>query len=167
MSRNFSNQLSGQIGEALVVSELGRRDIVATAFSGNVPDIDILADKNGNTTSIQVKAWKKGAVSFDAKRFLQITIENGKQEIKGIKTAVNRLPFYVFVKVGLKRGEDSFFVLDQLKLVSLIKQGYQSFLDLHGGVRPKNPETTHNSVTLQQLLPYEDNWAIILQELGE
>ena len=76
MSRSISNQLSGQIGEALVVSELGRRDIVATAFSGNVPDIDILAYKNGNTTSIQVKAWKKRAVSFDAKRFIQIKVEH-------------------------------------------------------------------------------------------
>ena len=76
MSRNFSNQLSGQIGEALIVCELGRRNIVATAFSGNVPDIDILACKNGNTTSIQVKAWKKRAVSFDAKRFIQIKVEH-------------------------------------------------------------------------------------------
>ena len=104
-----------------------------------------------------MKTWKKGAVSFDAKRFLEITIENRKQEIKGIKTAVNRLPCYVFVKVGLERDEDRFFVLDQLKLVSLIKQRYQSFLDLHSGVRPKNPERTHNSVTLQQSSPYVDN----------
>ena len=32
-ARNFSNQLSGQIGEALVVAELGRMGIVATAFA--------------------------------------------------------------------------------------------------------------------------------------
>ena len=47
MARDFSAQLAGQIGEALVVAELGRRDIIATASSGNVPDIDILAYKNG------------------------------------------------------------------------------------------------------------------------
>lgn len=37
--RSFNNQLAGQIGESLVVAELGRRGIVATAFAGNVPDI--------------------------------------------------------------------------------------------------------------------------------
>jgi hypothetical protein len=42
MARSFKTQLAGQIGESLVVAELGRRGIVATAFAGNVPDIDLL-----------------------------------------------------------------------------------------------------------------------------
>ena len=32
MKRNFNTKLSGQIGENLVVAELGRRNIIATAF---------------------------------------------------------------------------------------------------------------------------------------
>jgi hypothetical protein len=36
MPRNFKTQLAGQIGEHLVVAELGRRGVVATPFSGNV-----------------------------------------------------------------------------------------------------------------------------------
>ena len=39
--KNYSTQLAGQIGESLVVAELGKRGVIATAFSGNVPDIDI------------------------------------------------------------------------------------------------------------------------------
>ena len=46
VKKNFSNQLTRQISENLVVAELGRREIVATTFSGNVPDIDVLAYKN-------------------------------------------------------------------------------------------------------------------------
>ena len=43
-----SSQLSGQIGENLVVAELGRRGIIATANIGaNVKDIDVLAYKDG------------------------------------------------------------------------------------------------------------------------
>jgi hypothetical protein len=42
MARSFKTQLAGQIGESLVVAELGRRGIVATTFAGNVPDIDLL-----------------------------------------------------------------------------------------------------------------------------
>ena len=46
VKKNFSNQLTRQISENLVVAELGRREIVATTFSGSVPDIDILAYEN-------------------------------------------------------------------------------------------------------------------------
>lgn len=40
--RNFKAKLAGQIGESVVVAELGRRGIIATAFAGNVPDIDVV-----------------------------------------------------------------------------------------------------------------------------
>ncbi len=43
MGKNFNSKLSGQIGESLVVAELGRREIIATAFAGNIPEVDILA----------------------------------------------------------------------------------------------------------------------------
>jgi len=56
LEKNYSTQLAGQIGESLIVAELGRRGIVATAFAGNVPEIDLLAYKDGTTISLQVKA---------------------------------------------------------------------------------------------------------------
>ena len=42
MATGLSTKLTRQIGEHLVTAELGRQDIVATPFSGNVPNIDIL-----------------------------------------------------------------------------------------------------------------------------
>ena len=165
-SRNFANQLSGQVGEALGVAELGRMGIVATAFSGNVPDIDILAYKDGNSTAVQVKAWKTGSVSFDARRFLHIEFDGHKQIVTGIHEHIGRLPIYVFVKLGEDKSSDEFYILDQLVLAKLVNDGYQAFLDLHNGVRPRNPQTTHNSVTLTQLAPYKDNWNVLLNELN-
>ena len=47
MATGLSTKLTGQIGEHLVTAELGRLGIIATPFSGNVPDIDILAYANG------------------------------------------------------------------------------------------------------------------------
>jgi len=70
MPRNFKTQLAGQIGESLVVAELGRRGIVATTFAGNVPDIDILAYRDGATVAVQVKSVRAGNVSFNARRFM-------------------------------------------------------------------------------------------------
>jgi hypothetical protein len=47
--------LTGQIGEYLVCAELGRCDLIATPFSGNVPSFDVLAtDKSFRTVLIQV-----------------------------------------------------------------------------------------------------------------
>ena len=43
MKKYFSNQLSKQIGENLLVAKLGELGVVATTLSGNVPDIDVLA----------------------------------------------------------------------------------------------------------------------------
>ena len=164
-ARNFSNQLSGQIGEALVVAELGRMGIVATAFAGNVPDIDILAYKDGKSTAVQVKAWKTGSVSFDARRFLNIEFDGDMQLVKGIHSNLERLPIYVFVRVAEAKAKDEFYVVDQLTLAGIVKEGYLAFLDLHGGIRPRNPNTTHNSVTISQLEPFRDNWDVLLREL--
>jgi len=58
MPRNFHTQLAGQIGESLLVAELGRRGIVATAFTGNVPDIDLLAYRDGRTIALQVESLR-------------------------------------------------------------------------------------------------------------
>jgi superfamily II DNA/RNA helicase len=55
----LSNKLAGQIGEYRVCAELGRRGLIATPFSGNVPTFDVLAtDEQCRTVTIQVKALR-------------------------------------------------------------------------------------------------------------
>ena len=56
-------QLNKQLSEHLVAAELARRGIVATPFSGNVPDIDILAFKSGKSIPVQVKSAKTGNIT--------------------------------------------------------------------------------------------------------
>lgn len=43
MASGRSNKIVGQTGEYLVAAELGRRGLIATAFTGNVPHYDIIA----------------------------------------------------------------------------------------------------------------------------
>ena len=167
MVRNFNTQLAGQIGESLVVSELGRKGFVATAFSGNVPDIDLLAYKNGKTLHLQVKAWRSGTVSFDATRFLNIRMEEDKQIVEGFVDGLDEKLIYVFVNIGEQAGDDKFFILDELCLAGLVMQGYESFLSKHDGVRPRNAKTTHNSVTLEQLSAFSENWNLIDEQLAK
>jgi hypothetical protein len=42
MATGRQMKLVGQTGEYLVAAELGRRGLIATTFTGNVPDYDIL-----------------------------------------------------------------------------------------------------------------------------
>ena len=56
--KNYKTALKGIIGENLVTAELARRDIVASTLAGNIPDIDILAYKNGKTIPLQVKTQR-------------------------------------------------------------------------------------------------------------
>lgn len=163
MARSFKTQLAGQIGEALVVAELGRRGIVATAFAGNVPDIDLLAYKDGKSLAVQVKAWRNGAVSFDATRYLNIEIADDIQTVLSLNDELDPDLIFVFVMIGERLGDDRFFLLTQHNLQRLIQEGYVSFLNKHGGKRPRNALTTHNSVTLEQLLPFEDNWNLVAE----
>lgn len=161
MARSFSTQLAGQIGESLVVAELGRRAIVATAFAGNVPDIDLLAYKNGRTLHLQVKAWRAGAVSFNATRFLNIRREENVQIVEGLVAGLDADLVYVFVKIGEVAGQDRFFVLRQGDLAEIIRAGYEGFLTKHNGVRPRNADTTHVAVSEADLARFEANWQLV------
>ena len=163
MSRNFETQLAGQIGESLVVAELGRRNIVATCFAGNVPDIDLLAYRDGKTQHLKVKAWRNGAVNFDARRFLNIKIENNIQTVEGPDKSLDPNLIFVFVKIGNKIGNDKFFILQQSALQLIIQKNYIEFIDSYKGDIPRNRQKTQNSVNLQHLFPYYDNWNIIEQ----
>jgi hypothetical protein len=161
MIRNFSTQLAGQIGESLVVAELGRRGIVGTSFAGNVPDIDLLAYKNGKTLHLQVKAWRTGAVSFDARRFLSISRKESIQVVEGIHSGLDLELVYVFVEVGYQYGQDRFYVIKQGDLAEIVRVGYSGFLGKHGGVRPRNPDTTHSAVTKADLFKYQGRWDLV------
>jgi hypothetical protein len=53
MATGRSRKIVGQTGEYLVAAELSRRGLIATTFTGNVPNYDIIAsDETGRHVSI-------------------------------------------------------------------------------------------------------------------
>lgn len=162
--KDFSKRLAGQIGEHLVVAELGRREIIATPFAGNVPDIDILAYANGRAVPIQVKAMRKSTGTADAAKYLSIRFEDEQQIIDGI-TTVDRSLIFVLVRIGAARSQDRFFVLEQGRLQDLILRNHSRVLQQFGGRRPKNWASTHCSFDLGDLEDSEENWDLIARRL--
>jgi hypothetical protein len=53
MATGRHNKLVGQTGKYLVATELSRRNLIATTFTGNVPHYDIYAsDEAGHHVSV-------------------------------------------------------------------------------------------------------------------
>ncbi|TFB11470.1 hypothetical protein E3V55_03640 [Candidatus Marinimicrobia bacterium MT.SAG.3] len=158
MATGRSKQVTGQTGEYLVAAELCRRGLIATTFTGNVPDFDILAtDIKNNTFQIQVKAIRGSAWQFDGRKFLDIELRNDIQTVKrkkGKKDGFNRDLICVFV-VLKDYGEDEFFIFRWGFLQDYFFKHYRR------GKRPKNPSSFHCAIWPKQLKKHKDNWALI------
>jgi hypothetical protein len=162
MSTGRSNQLIKQIGEYLVACELARKGLLVATFSGNVPDFDLIAtDFKGSSCPIQVKTIKGGAWQFSIDKFADVTFEGNKQIVGEKKPLLIPQLVCVFVLAAKKYGEDQFFVLEWSKVQDIIIANYRRWLDAHGGVRPRKPDSLHCSIVESDLLGYKDNWLII------
>ncbi len=161
MASGKDNKLTGQIGEYLVTAELGRRGIIATPFSGNMPDFDIVAYAEQKTTHLQVKTIRKGDLQLNnIRKFLNIEVETEGQKIKGKNINLDRKLIYVCVFLGEKIGEDEFFIFSQGWLQDHI---YKTYL-----VRkpPLKIKSFHYAMRKNMMLKHKDNWKLIEKRLS-
>lgn len=120
-------QLTRQVGEHLVVSELGRHGIIATPFSGNMPYYDVVAlAPTGESFYIQVKAINTGDWQMNANHFLQI--EYNKDTEVQIKKGLRTLPIsplvFVLIKI-IQSGQDEFYILSYADVQKIVHDGYR------------------------------------------
>jgi len=166
MATARNNQLLKQLGEYLVACELARRGLLVATFSGNVPGFDlIVTDSEGSSCPIQVKTIKGGSWQFSMDKFADITFDGSKQIIGQKKPLLIPQLVGVFVLAADKYGDDKFFVLEWSKVQDILIANHRRWLDAHGGVRPRKPESLHCSIVEQDLRDYKDNWPIISSRL--
>lgn len=164
MASGRKNQLTKQIGEYLVAAELCRRGLIATTFTGNVPDFDIIATNEAfETIPIQVKTIRRGAWQLDAKKFLNIAIENGVQRIIDKLDLPNPNMVCIFVKF-ISQGNDEFYIFRLVDLQETIFEVHSQYLKKHGGRRPKNENSTHIGLNLKFLERFKNNWDLITSQ---
>jgi hypothetical protein len=161
MAPRHDTQLTRQIGEHLVTAELGRREILASPFAGNVPLIDILACNKGKAIPLQVKAIRGGDWQFTINKFVEVKVENEIQ-ILGEKLTPNipRL-LCVFVLLSTDYGKDKFFIFEWEQLQDIAESKYRVWLVAKGGRRPRNQEALHCGISPNDLAEFEGNWNII------
>jgi len=166
MATGREMQLTRMTGEYLACAELCRRGLLATTFTGSVPEFDILAtDKDLQTLPIQVKANAKGDWMLSGRKFLKIDY-NEKTEIQTIHGKINFKEsklIYIFVKI-IDQGKDEFYILPGQDLQRIILKNYGQYLKKHGGRRPQNPKSMNTAILLRHLSGYRDNWQLLWEE---
>jgi hypothetical protein len=161
MTTGRQNQLTKQTGEYLVCAELCRRGYIATSFTGNVPDYDIIAiNENNKAIPIQVKTIRSGTWQLNGRSYLDIEITVNKKQLIKKRDLPDKDLVHIFVKLA-ENGNDEFYIFRLKDLQDLVYNGYKSYLDSHDGKRPKNPESTHIDVSREQLSVYRDNWELL------
>lgn len=158
MATGLSNKLTSQIGEHLVTAELGRRGIIATPFSGNVPDIDILAHANGVSGHIQVKAINNGAWQFDARKFLDIELTDKGQNVLGLNKTIDRKIICVFVALGSALGEEVFYIFRWGWLQDYFSERYA------GRKPPYKISSCHCAIRKRDMKRHLNNWRLITKK---
>lgn len=166
MGSAYRNNLAKQIAEHLVCVELGRRDFVATPFSGNVPNFDVLvAGDSGRALPIQVKASRSTKWPSNALIWMDIELDSQTriQKLLGRKTLLT--PGLVYVHVALappdSTDRDRFFILTMADLQNCCVQHYKTDMDKRGWRRPKNPASFDLRYEAEEIEEFEDNWALI------
>ena len=161
MTTGRQNQLTKQTGEYLVCAELCRRGFIATSFTGNVPDYDVIAiNENNKAIPIQVKTIKSGTWQLNARSYLDIEITVNKKQLIKKKDLSDPDLVHIFVKLA-EDGNDEFYIFRLKDLQEMVYNNYKSFLDKHDGRKPKNPNSTHTDVSREQLSTYKDNWELM------
>lgn len=171
MLKGLSNKLAGQIGEFLVCAELGRRGLIATSFTGNVPEFDlIVADEALNTVPIQVKTSRSGNWPTRADLWIDILINDEEKAQIDRGDAEISNPELIYVCVSLAEvdstDKDRFFVLCKSELQSICSTNYRQWMAGINWRRPRNYKSLDNRYYLENLLPFENNWKLVSQQLA-
>lgn len=168
MATGLSNKLTGQTGEYLACAELGRRGLIATTFTGNVPEYDlIVCDESLNTIPIQVKTSRSDTWPSKASLWLNIELdEKNKRQINlGPKKITNPDLIYICVLLGDTQDKDRFFVCKKSDIQNICIKAYKSWMEPRNWKRPKNFKSLDNRYRLEDLLEFENNWSLVDSQL--
>ena len=151
MATGARNQQTGQAGENFVAAELNRRGAYAVTFSGNMPNIDIIASnlEQTKTANIQVKTKRKGD--------WQTTTKLGKKQ--------NRRPketnFWVFVDLKDLDQLPDYYVVPDWWIRNDIYERHQEYIKRYKGKRKINPASTHHSINNRRIEKWKNRWDIL------
>lgn len=142
-------QQVGQAGEHFVAAELHRRGAYAVTFSGNMPNIDILASdvEQTRTVAIQVKTKTYGT--------WHTTILRGEAR----KEPDDEARFWILVDIGRDpEMPPGFWVVPEWWIVNHIYVRYQ---EKPRGAWSRNPDSKHFAIIPKNVEQWRDRWDLL------
>jgi len=168
MATGLANKLTGQIGEYLACAELGRKGLIATSFTGNVPEYDLLVcDSQLNTLPVQIKTSRGTSWPSRANKWLDIEIDdvNRKQINHGeIDISFPEL-IYISIALGAEQSSDRFFICTKRQIQQAFIKSYCDWMDPNDWKRPRNYKSFDNRCQIKHIENYENNWQLIFDRL--
>jgi hypothetical protein len=168
MATGLSNKLTGQIGEYLACAELGRRGLIATTFTGNVPEFDLIVCNDVlQTIPIQVKTTRGKTWPSRADLWLDIEIDEvtRKQVNRGKKPIEHPDLVFICIALGAAHGEDQFFICKKTDIQDACISSYVKWMEPKNWTRPINYKSLDNRYGVEDLLQFKNNWALVEQLL--
>jgi hypothetical protein len=171
MATGRRNKLTGQVAEHLVCAELGRRDLIATPFAGNVPAFDVVAvDAACNAVPIQVKATRGDNWPTDARDWMHLELDpaTGVQHYGGPRPldAADLIYICVVLREPGDGQRDRFFVLTKADVQAACIASYTAWMAPKDWRRPRNPASFDCRYTVERIARFEDNWDLIIRRLA-
>ena len=150
--RGTHNQQTARAGEQFVAAELNKRGAFAVTFAGNMPKIDLMAcnQDQSRTIHIQVKT-KRGGRSWHA-------------SIVGcahMQPTPDETTFWIFVDLGEVDAAPRYWVVPDWWMRDNIHSAHQAYLNRHGGMRARNPDSTHHAIDEGRLDQWQGRWDVL------
>lgn len=167
------NKTIGQSGEFAVCAQLGKMGLIATPFSGNVPEFDVIVtDENLTCIPLQVKATygNNTWITGDAGQYSVVDKnENAQtQTVRGPVSPSNPNLIMVYVYLSRRPGDpDRFFVLTKGEMWAIVHEAYDKWLRRHNGKRPRKWDSMHTAIGIADLTEFEDNWDLVRTRLAQ
>ena len=152
--KKVDRHLTGQTGEFLVAAALTRLGYSVALPSGNAPNYDLLAYRDGVSRVVQVKCVSTGALQLSLGRFLSIRMDGKRQIITEVKAPSDPNIDFVIVFLGSDSDPDYFLCTKYGSFCGFVVEKHKKALAKYDGQRsenPKNPESLHAGFALSDL----------------
>ena len=138
LKQPVNRHLTGLTGEFVVAAELARTGFSVAIPSGNAVAFDLLAYRDKQQLTVQVKSTSGASIQLNLGRFLNIEtdLENGQQVIHGSRLDVDGSLLVVAVFIGQTIGSDRFYCAWARDFVEFVAEKHGQYLSQHGGMRP-------------------------------
>lgn len=148
----LKTQQVGQAGEHFVAAELHRRGAYAVTFSGNMPNIDILASDVEQTRTVSVQVKTKTTGTWHSSTLRGELRDEDPDEAR----------FWILVDIGRDPEIGPFYwVVPEWWMLNHIHVHFHERLAASGGTRLKNPDSTHFAIIPKNVEQWRDRWDLL------